>query len=210
MRLTIGVRTMNRFAVSRLSPRRLGVVLAATMVVAGYDAVGGHAAIAAETVGSIHAVASAPAPRGVAIAVAPKETGERSAVLQPIIEDELRAQGYAVDANASWQLRFATAVDIVPRDRSLLRLQGHVGSDSRANVGLEVPLPQWPGPASPGSVYQYNVWMSLGQAGRPAIWQAAATAVIADRESLGAESWLARTLIAVFGQTIPDQPLQLP
>lgn len=194
--------TSNPVAVSgRLWP---GVVILFVLLLAS------AAPVEADTTARINAVASATVPAGIAIAVAAKDGSERTAVLQSEIELALRKCGYVVDPQGPWQLQFATAVEILPRDRSILRLMGRVGSDSRADLGVEVPLPQWPGQASPESVYRYNVWMTLGQSGRPAIWQGAATAVGSDGESTAIEAALAAALLARFGETLADQPLSLP
>lgn len=162
--------------------------------------------------GTISAVASAPLPPQISIAVAAKEANERNDVLQPAIEAMLSRRGYRVDAQGSWQLQFATAVEILPRDRSMVHLRGRIGSDSKADLGLEVPLPQWPWPAAPGSssVYRYTVWMTLGATGRPAIWQGAASTVLAKGESLATDQALADALLAILGKSVASQPLELP
>ena len=165
---------------------------------------------AAESNGRIESVASAPLPPHVSIAVAAKEASERNDVLQPAIEAMLRRRGYSIDAHGPWQLQFATTVELSPRDRSIVHLLGRIGSDSRADLGLEVPLPQWPGTVAPEPIYRYTVWMTLGQTGRPAIWQGAATTVLAKGESLATDRALADALLAVLGKSVASQPLALP
>ncbi|WP_223291578.1 hypothetical protein [Defluviicoccus vanus] len=190
--------------------RSLPVRLVAMILTLGVTAT----AASARPSGSISAVASAPLPPQISIAVAAKEANERNGVLQPAIEAMLSRRGYRVDAQASWQLQFATTVEILPRDRSMVHLRGRIGSDSKADLGLEVPLPQWPGSAPPGSaaasVYRYTVWMTLGATGRPAIWQGAASTVLAKDESLATDQALADALLAVLGKSVASQPLELP
>lgn len=168
------------------------------------------ASVSAETSGQINAVASATLPPGVAIAVAAMDESDRNGVLQPQIEAALRARGFIVDPQAAWQLRFATALDAMRSGQTTIRLKGSVGSNSRANMAVELPLPQWPGQGSGDTVYRYNVSMTLGERGRPAIWQGAATAIRLDGDSIATDRALAAALLDRFGETIPEQPLTLP
>lgn len=160
--------------------------------------------------GQINAVASATIPAGVPIAVTAKDESGRNGVLQAQIEAALQARGFVVDPQAAWQLQFATALDAMRNGRPIIRLMGRVGSNSRADMGVELPLPQWPGQGSGDTVYRYNVSMTLGERGRPAIWQGAATAVRPERDSIATDRALAGALLDRFGETIPDQPLALP
>lgn len=192
-----------RAAPWRLLPSAVVSVITAAAIAAASTA-------AAEMNGQINAVASATIPAGVPIAVTAKDESGRNGVLQAQIEAALQARGFVVDPQAAWQLQFATALDAMRNGRPIIRLMGRVGSNSRADMGVELPLPQWPGQGSGDTVYRYNVSMTLGERGRPAIWQGAATAVRPERDSIATDRALAGALLDRFGETIPDQPLALP
>jgi hypothetical protein len=163
----------------------------------------------AETTGEVNAVAAAPVPQGIAVAVTARDANERSAILLPEVERALRAQGYGIDPQSPWKL-LVSAADDEQRDLSLLRLQGRIGSDSRPDLGVEVALPKWPGPTSAAALHHYNVSMTFGESGRPPLWQGSGTAVRLDQQSLATDKALAAAVIARFGETVTGWPVPLP
>ncbi|NJO67555.1 MAG: hypothetical protein HC826_00855, partial [Rhodospirillales bacterium] len=106
-----------------------------------------------------------------------------------------------IDPLGQWQLRYRVSVHANGSDQLPLRLLGRIGSESRADLGIEFALPSIPGWETPSTTYRYNVWMSFGQQGHPPIWQGAATAVATARDSTTIDRTLATALLAVFGQT---------
>lgn len=165
--------------------------------------------VQAETTGEVNTVATAPVPQGIAVAVAARDASERSAILLPEVERALRARGYVIDPRSPWSL-LVSAADDAQRDRSRIQLQGRVGSASRPDLGVEVALPKWPGPTSAEGLHHYNVSMTFGQSGRPALWQGSGTAVQLDQESLATDKALAVAVIARFGETVTGWPVPLP
>ena len=183
--------------------RRLatGLVLIATFPAGGLAAEADRA--------TLRATGTAGPPAGAAVAVDARDGGERTRLLLPEIEDALRARGFAVSAEAAWRLSVATAVTAEPPGRGPFRVYGTLGSSSRADMAVEVPLPQWPGPRQEAPFYRYNVAMTLGRAGRPATWQGAASAVLATADALAIERTLATALIAHLGETVADVPVPI-
>ncbi len=159
--------------------------------------------------GTLRATGTARPPEGATVAVGSFDTGERTGLLLPEIEDALRMQGFTVSAEAPWRLTVATAVTAEPAVRGPLRVYGTIGSSSRANMALEVPLPQWPGPRQDAPLYRYNVAMTLGEPGRPAIWQGSASAVAATADALAVDRQLATALVGRLGESVADAPVPL-
>jgi hypothetical protein len=164
----------------------------------------------AEPTAVVRTLASAPVPPGIAIAVSVTDATARAGRLQPLLEAWLREAGHGIDAASPWRLQVTLAVTPLRRDGSGVRVLGSLGSESRADVGVELPLPQWPGAGGASGRFRYNVAMTLGQAGRPAIWQGAATTLRDEADDLATERRLARLILARLGRSTGEEPVALP
>lgn len=174
----------------------LGVV-APVMIAA--PAVSGTAIAA--TTATIEATAGGPLDAGSRIALVTADPGERTRLLLPAIARVLAARGFVIDDAADLRLKVAAAVG-AGSDRPPFRLEGTIGSDSRPDVTLEVPLPEWPGRRREDPGYRLAIAMTLGAGGRPALWQGSATMRRPTPDDLAAEQALAATLAARVGLSV--------
>lgn len=157
----------------------------------------------------LEAVASAPPAAGTAIAIVAGDSGERTALLLPAVADALAGRGFTVDPRAELRLQVAATVVRLAGDGGRFRLHGSVGSASRPDVTLELPLPEWPGPRQGRDDYRYGITMLLGTPGRPSLWQGTAAAWRPTADDLAAEQRMAAALAARLGERVRAEPVAI-
>ncbi|MFO1152955.1 MAG: hypothetical protein U1E42_04680 [Rhodospirillales bacterium] len=157
---------------------------------------------------SLQAVGRISLPPGTAIAVAAGDDNERTHLLLPAIEDALRARGLAASPEppSAWRLLVTTTTG--EPDAGSVRLSGSIGSNSRPDVTVELPLPQWPGPRQPAA-YLYGVAMTLDRPGGAVVWQGSASAALANADALVIHTRLASALVGHLGETVAKAPIPL-
>jgi hypothetical protein len=157
--------------------------------------------VAAAGIATIDAIGGPPLPPGAAIAVVAADPDARMNVLLPAVAAALAAQGIRIDEAAPLRLTLVATVASVAADRGPFRLHGTIGSSSRPDVSLEVPLPAWPGPERRDPQFRYSVAMTLAAAGAPPLWQGSAAAMRPSGDDLKAQEALAVRLAERIGQS---------
>ena len=112
----------------------------------------------------------------------------------------LRSVRHWIPWPAAWRLIVTTTTTAEP-DMGSFRITGTVGSNSRPDVMVELPLPQWPGPRQPAP-YLYGIAMTLDRPGGPVLWQGSASAALASGDAPAIEARLATALVGHLGESV--------